>query len=181
MITGLISIILGILSWPFLEYFLHRFLGHVWNLNTAFRREHQQHHQFRDFFVPALHKLIMAVFVLGIIFFTGIFLDLTFQVYLFCIGILTAYLFYEWTHYSFHKKAPRTQLGLKLRKHHFFHHFKNAKKNFGVTNSWIDHWFGTYIEPEKIKVPQSFAMVWLTDSQGNVKPEYQNHFEIKTF
>lgn len=176
--TIVIAAILGILTWPSLEYFLHRFLGHEWSLNTLFRREHQTHHRVRDFFAPAYLKALMTIVVLGSMYFIGRALGLRVETNFYVGGILATYLFYEWTHWRFHKTPPRTRLGMKLRKHHFSHHFKNAKSNYGVTNMVFDHIFGTYLEPGQVSVPQAFAMDWLKTPQGQAKPQYIQDFKI---
>jgi hypothetical protein len=87
---------------------------------------------------------------------------------------------YEWVHWSFHAKAPKTQLGLRLRKHHFYHHFHNPKVNHGVTTTFIDKISKTYIKPGIIKVPKNIILPWLIEKDGqSIKPEYLDHFQLK--
>ena len=173
-----IGFTLGVISWPALEYFLHRFLGHEWSFQNLFRREHQTHHRVKDFFAPAYLKGLMSVAVLGGIYLLGKLFGIRSEIGFYVGGILATYLFYEWTHYSFHRLAPRTRMGLLLRKHHFFHHFKNAKCNYGVTTAFFDFVFGTFIRPETTTVPAAFAMNWLLNPEGQVKPEYREHFML---
>lgn len=175
---NLLGFTLGVMTWPMLEYFLHRFFGHEWNFNTLFRREHQTHHRVRDFFAPAYLKCLMAAAVLGGIYLLGKLFGLRSEIGFYTGGILATYLFYEWTHYSYHRLAPRTQMGLFLRKHHFFHHFKNAKSNYGVTTAFFDFVFGTFTRTETVTVPAAFAMNWLLNPDGQVKPEYRDHFIV---
>lgn len=174
----LVVTLLGAFTWPVLEYFLHRFLGHEWSLKTLFRREHQTHHRVRDFFAPAYLKGLMAVVVLGGMYLAGQALGLRIEANFYVGGILATYFFYEWTHWSFHKNPPKTELGRKLRKHHFYHHFKNAHSNYGVTATFFDHAFKTYAYPGQVPVPKAFAMDWLVNPQGTVRKEYANDYKI---
>lgn len=89
------------------------------------------------------------------------------------------YLFYEWTHYSFHMKAPTSDLGLLLRKHHFAHHFTNPHFNHGVTSTIADRIFGSYMNVQKVFIPRRFAMNWLVDDNGQVKMAFRNDFEVR--
>lgn len=167
-----IWIILGIATWPAMEYTLHRFLGHQWKVKTLFRKEHQTHHAVKDFFAPAYYKAIAAIAVIGamVLFRAPI---------IYAFSFTAMYLFYEWTHYSFHRYPPKTKWGAKMRKHHFAHHYMNANKNFGVTLPWFDHVFNSALPSDKkVKVPKSFAMQWLVDGQFEVKPEFKNDYFI---
>lgn len=174
----ILATILGALTWPALEYFLHRFFGHEWALKTLFRREHQTHHRVRDFFAPAYLKGLMAIVVLGGMYFIGRKLGLRIEINFYVGGLLLNYLFYEWTHWSFHKTPPKTELGRKLRKQHFYHHFKNAHSNYGVTTTLFDHAFKTYVDPGQVPVPKAFAMDWLKNETGDVKNEYAHDYKI---
>ena len=153
----LFAFMIGVCAWPALEYFLHRFFGHEWTLDTLFRREHQTHHRVRDFFAPAYLKALMAVLVLGSVYVIGRRLEFGFAVDVFVAGLLCNYLVYEWVHWSFHRYAPRTELGRVLRKHHFSHHFMNAKSNYGVTTRLFDRLFGTSDERGLVRVPKAIT------------------------
>lgn len=172
---------LGILTWPVLEYLLHRYLGHVLKINTLFKKEHTRHHAETNYFAPLNYKLFAALPVclvtmtLGSLIFNSWSLGLAYTS-----GFMGMFSVYEWVHWSFHAKAPKTNLGLKLRKHHFAHHFQNPKMNHGVTTTFIDKIAGTYICPEIIKVPKNIALPWLFDKDGkNIDSNYQNDFQFK--
>lgn len=173
-----IFIILGVLTWPVLEYLLHRYLGHELSLETLFKKEHLTHHRVRNFFAPAIYKVSFAILVLGGITLLGYFLNLKTEINFYVGGILGMYLFYEWLHYIFHTRAPKTKIGSLLRKHHFSHHFRNAHSNYGVTNTFFDKVFGTYKEHGQVYVPKSFMLDWLVDENGAVKPEYQSDYRV---
>lgn len=179
MIMSFFLLAVGIITWPILEYCLHRFSGHKFRMPKAFFVEHQTHHAEKDYFAPPWKKLLAAIGFLSILTVLNMLWLKWYQALIFSGGFISMYLFYEWTHYSFHKYEPRTDLGLTLRKHHFSHHFINPHHNHGVTSTIADQLFGTYRKAEKVPVPRRFAMNWLFAPNGSVKEKYQMHFEIK--
>ncbi len=176
----IVPFFIGIITWPILEYSLHRFLGHVFKLNTLFKVQHTRHHIETNYFAPNFYKILAAIPASILVYLLGFLLFKTwFQALSLTLGFIVMYAFYEWTHYSFHMHAPKTKLGLNLRRHHFAHHFHNAKFNHGVTTNLLDHLCGTYLKVDKVKVPKSLLLPWLTDQSGQVKPEFSHHFEVK--
>lgn len=168
------AFIIGVLLWPVLEYVLHRFLGHVLKLKTEFKKQHTRHHAETHYFAPNSLKVMAAIPVSALFFLLFWFLSGSWQIALgFISGFVLMYAFYEWTHWSFHNLAPRTLLGLKLRKHHFAHHFHNAKMNHGVTSTLLDHACGTYLEVPVVKVPKQFKLSWLESG------DYSSDFILK--
>lgn len=179
MITSILLFFVGIIFWPILEYILHRFSGHKFRLPKAFYVEHQTHHAEKDYFAPTWKKVLAGAAFLLLLTGLNLLWLVWYQAFLFSSGFILMYLFYEWTHYSFHINAPTTKLGLILRKHHFSHHFTNPQFNHGVTSTIADRLFGSYREVSRVTVPRRFAMNWLVDDSGKVKGEYQMHFDIK--
>ena len=60
-------------------------------------------------------------------------------------GAVLALLYYEWVHYVAHIPfVPRTPFGRWIKKYHLWHHFKNERLWFGVTNPAIDLVVRTY-------------------------------------
>ncbi len=54
-------------------------------------------------------------------------------------GTSAAILYYEWVHYIAHiPYKPRTAWGRWIKKYHLWHHFKNERLWFGVTNPSFD-------------------------------------------
>jgi 4-hydroxysphinganine ceramide fatty acyl 2-hydroxylase len=88
------------------------------------------------------------------------------------------YFIYEITHRRFHIKEPLIRYGLRMRKHHFYHHFTNPKINHGVTTAFWDRVFGTFEKTNTIKVPGKMVMTWLQDEDKNLKRKYSRHFYI---
>ncbi len=58
-------------------------------------------------------------------------------------GFVLGYMTYDLTHYYIHHFNPKTKLGLRLKKHHMLHHFKDPDSRFGVSNTVWDAVFGT--------------------------------------
>lgn len=169
----------GIILWPILEYILHRFSGHTIKFPQEFYLEHQAHHIQKDYFAPAWKKLLVALLVLvALTYMNSLWLG-KLEAFIFSSGFIAMYLFYEWHHYAFHAYPPRTKLGLKLRKHHFAHHFVNPRYNHGVTSTIIDRLFKTHLNVDCVPVPKKLAMDWLLDESGSVQDDYRAHFSLR--
>lgn len=169
---------IGIISWPFLEYTLHRFSGHVLGIPSVFFDEHKKHHAKKDYFAPTWKKLGAAIIFLALLTMINLLWFEKIEAFIFSLGFVAMYLFYEYMHYQFHLSEPKTKIGLKLRKHHFFHHFHNSSVNHGVTTIFFDLIFRTYTKPAQIRIPRRYAMTWLFDQNNQVKDIYQKDFLI---
>ncbi len=163
----LLTVLLGYLSWTLTEYLIHRFLGHEFKIKTIFKVEHLQHHSNKDYFAPFWKKIIasmvVALFILASLYYV---LPLTYNV-VFTLSYVMSYLFYEIFHAYIHVTTPRNKLGKNLRKHHFYHHFMKANMNNGVTTTFWDKIFGTYVATEIVYVHRNFAMDWLAIDEKN--------------
>jgi 4-hydroxysphinganine ceramide fatty acyl 2-hydroxylase len=176
-----LSLLGGIVLLTFLEYVIHRFLGHKKKGGDLVRREHLRHHREGHYFSPMYRKIIAAIIVAAI---SGISTFLIFGglgAMFFVVGLIGMYLIYEHTHRVYHIRAPFIKYGLKMRKHHFYHHFKNPNLNHGVTTGFWDRVFGTYhsTRNEQIPVPKSLMLQWLEGEKQNIKEKYKAHFEAK--
>jgi len=162
MIDRLLPALLGALTWTFLEYVMHRFLGHDRRLlkRTPFGAEHTAHHSRGDYFAPAWKKALFTVLVVGVI--GG-------PAYLvaggaglaFTAGLVGGYLAYEVLHRLLHVWQGVGPYARWARRHHFYHHFHDPKANHGVSSPLWDLLFGTYRKPARIVVPRRLAMRWL--------------------
>ncbi|MCF3947006.1 sterol desaturase family protein [Acidiphilium sp. AL] len=66
-------------------------------------------------------------------------------------GAMLAILYYEWVHYVAHiPYRPRTRWGRWIKKYHLWHHFKNERLWFGVTNPSFDLAMRTYARPDDV-------------------------------
>ena len=172
---------LGICLWPALEYGLHSGLGHLFlRGKTAFSREHLRHHAEKDWFSPTWKKVAAAipVFVILLILFSLITqfknaLALT-------TGFALMYFVYELIHRTAHTRGPTGPYSRWVRRNHFSHHFKNPRKNHGVTTPFFDYIFRTHVSPAKVFVPERYAMQWLCDpATGDVWKHLAQDYELK--
>jgi dihydroceramide fatty acyl 2-hydroxylase len=58
-------------------------------------------------------------------------------------GTIAGYLCYEWLHVRIHSAVPGGMLLRALRKHHFYHHFADERRCYGVTSPIWDQVFRT--------------------------------------
>ncbi len=145
--TNALQFILGAFLWTFLEYVLHRFLGHGplrLLKRTRFYKEHKKHHYIKNYFVTFKDKLLTAVilgFCTNLIFHFFIYQNISPY---FTLGLISMYLIYEIIHRRLHLYAPKNRFASFLRNHHDYHHFVDDQMNHGVTTPFWDLVFGTY-------------------------------------
>ena len=175
----LLICILGAVSWTFIEYALHHWVFHRMRLQTVGKREHLTHHAQSNYFTAFWLKFKMAALGQSLVFIlVYACCDIWTAVY-FSSGFIFGYLIYERVHYLNHVAPPKTWYGRWARKHHFLHHFKDAKSNHGVTTPIWDLVFGTYRRIEKVPVPSRFTMDWLLDVDGTIKNEFANDYRLR--
>lgn len=174
-----VAALLGALSWTFLEYVIHRWLGHDKRFRkNPFAVEHIRHHSQGDYFAPSWKKLgagaaaallvgVPAVGLLGYV--TGL---------AFTGGLLGFYAAYEVLHRLEHVTGGVGPYARWARRHHFTHHFVDARWNHGVTTPLWDHVFGTYKAPTTIRVPPRLCMQWLKDERGRVRADWADTFTL---
>jgi len=175
-----LALFLGALTWSLLEYFIHRFLGHEPKLRpNPFATEHVRHHSEGDYFAPTWKKLLAAAAFTAVLSFPATWL-LGVEVGLAYLGgLMGFYATYEVLHRREHTHAARGAYGRWARRHHFAHHYSDARFNHGVTSPLWDLVFRTWRPVSTIRVPRKFVMPWLKDpSTGEVKPEFSDTFEV---
>jgi len=160
-----IAIACGILTWSLLEYLIHRFMGHDRRFRrTPFGVEHLRHHIEGDYFAPTWKKLISAVVVTALLYVPATRIAGVVPGLAYLAGLMGFYAMYEWFHRREHTHPGIGRYGPWARRHHFRHHFVDARTNFGVTSPLWDVVFGTYRRPPAIiKVPPRLQMRWLVD------------------
>lgn len=170
----------GMLTWTFLEYVIHRWLGH----DPRFRRnpfgvEHVRHHIEGNYFAPTWKKFVIAPGAAGI---AGVPAVLCLGAPLgaaYVAGLMGFYAVYEILHRLEHVSAGLGPYGRWARRHHFTHHFVDARCNHGVTTPLWDHVFGTYKSVNFITVPPKLCMEWLTDpATGAVRAAYADTYVL---
>ena len=176
-----LSLGLGVLTWTFLEYCIHRWLGHDRRLRpNPFATEHVRHHSQGDYFAPSWKKGLVAVGAMALVAPPAVLLAGTRIGLCYSGGLVGFYLVYEILHRLDHTFDGLGPWGRWSRRHHFWHHFGNADSNHGVTSPIWDFVFGTYEAPGLIVVPERLAMAWLADPEtGDVRAKYANHYQIR--
>jgi sterol desaturase/sphingolipid hydroxylase (fatty acid hydroxylase superfamily) len=150
-LAALATALLGVLTWTFIEYWLHRELFH-WEPPGAFGKRmhfilHGVHHKWpRDQYRLVMPTAVsISLFFLFLLLWKGLFAH---HAYAFHAGFTAGYMFYDLSHYYIHHASPRYEWLKKLRKHHLVHHSPKLEheKKFGVSTTLWDHAFGTYAE-----------------------------------
>lgn len=146
---------------------------------NPFAREHIRHHVEGDYFAPGWKKLAAALLIFVLVagpatFLAGFWLGVAYVG-----GLVGFYLFYEILHRLEHTSAGFGSYGRWVRRHHFYHHFVDARFNHGVTLPIWDFVFGTYRKPGVIPVPPRLMMSWLGDPETGIKPELAGTYEVK--
>jgi len=179
MLSLIIYFLSGAFLWTLLEYFLHRFLGHWKKGRNPFTKEHLRHHRETHYFASAYKKAIAAISVVSILagllgFIVGLIEGAAFSA-----GLGMMYMAYEAIHKRAHTHAPVGAYGGWLRKHHFYHHFKDPRKNHGVTSPLWDIVFGTNVMPGVLMVPRKLALDWLIDKNtGEILPQFSGDYRL---
>jgi sterol desaturase/sphingolipid hydroxylase (fatty acid hydroxylase superfamily) len=141
---------IGIFLWTLLEYVLHRFAFHIQiPIRNPILRElvngsHTLHHASpRDptkVLVHPTYGIVVSSLLYGLLFFV---LRDGFSAAGILVGIWMGFLYYEAVHYRVHFSLSGSGLVAHQRRTHFYHHFTNNKRCFGVTSPLWDYVFGT--------------------------------------
>ena len=175
-----IAMFAGFFAWTFIEYAMHHWNGHLSKGKLAFSKEHLAHHRQFDYESPWQTQVKVALPILiTLLSVSTLFVAFSLAM-VFTLSVGVAFRAYSWLHNRCHDSAPKTAFGHWARRHHFYHHFTDAKYNHGVTSPLWDHVFRTYRSPGLIVVPPRKAMPWLLDEAGEVKPEYSAHYTLRT-
>jgi 4-hydroxysphinganine ceramide fatty acyl 2-hydroxylase len=140
-----VCIILGVLCWTLIEYALHRFVLHLQLQAVAIQRTierlHLGHHREpRDeakLTVPVHGSLPIAAALLGVFRLSANSWEVA---GLLMIGCIAGYLWYETVHFRIHCSRKRGRWLCRQRTNHFFHHFRDQGRCFGVTTpvwDWV--------------------------------------------
>jgi sterol desaturase/sphingolipid hydroxylase (fatty acid hydroxylase superfamily) len=169
----------GGLSWTFLEYVIHRWLGHDGRYRgNPFGLEHVRHHAEGNYFAPTWKKLIVAAIAAAVLggpaWLLGGATGLAWAG-----GLLGLYAGYEILHRREHTHAGIGAYGRWARRHHFHHHFVDPRTNHGVTTPLWDLLFGTYRAPAVIPVPRRLCMAWLLDDAGAIRAEHTPRYVLR--
>lgn len=145
--AALISLfICGFLLWTLTEYSIHRFIFHHPLFPKVFPRFYAIIHGIHHDTPLDRNRLLVPLYVslpLGSLVYVmfhaliPVYADALFS------GFILGYMSYDLTHYSIHHFQPKTRLGKALRAYHFKHHFKDNRRNFGVSSPLWDLLLGS--------------------------------------
>jgi dihydroceramide fatty acyl 2-hydroxylase len=133
-VVGLLG---GLAVWTVVEYFMHRYVLHR-------MAPHYQHHDEPEtlayIFAPLWLSGVSAAVLWGLLALaTGSWQ----RAALVEAGTVSGYLLYEWLHVRMHSQVAGGAVLRALRKHHFYHHFADDSRCYGVTTPIWDYVFRT--------------------------------------
>ncbi|MFO0747750.1 MAG: sterol desaturase family protein [Myxococcota bacterium] len=181
-LATLAFIALGLFAWTFVEYAMHRWLGHDRRFvrRTPFGAEHTAHHSRGDYFAPWWKKALFAALMTSLIGLPMVLAAGALHGLAFTGGLVGGYLAYEALHRLLHVWAGVGAYARWARRHHFFHHFHDPSRNHGVTSPLWDLVFRTHARPARIEVPKKLAMRWLVDARsGDVHAAYAGDYALR--
>lgn len=140
----------GLLSWSFVEYAVHGWMGHLYQ--TFVTRLHAVHHRDPNA-VFAIKSWLPTAAVLTLLLVS---FGWASGVVFYC-GLLAGFVMYEVVHYRIHFAFALTPWEARLRSHHLVHHLRRPQMCLGVTTSFWDRVFGT--EPSPTEATALYASV----------------------
>ncbi|MEO6874740.1 MAG: sterol desaturase family protein [Opitutaceae bacterium] len=137
-----VAFFVGIATWTFVEYIMHRWVLHHL---TWIKDQHAKHHDDAKALIGTptwLSLVVMLILVLGpAATYTDFSIALSFTA-----GLMLGYLGYTLAHYVVHHWASRPNSYLfRLKQRHALHHHYDDLGNFGVSNGFWDYVFRTNI------------------------------------
>ncbi len=137
----------GFVAWTLTEYWLHRLFFHWQPGGKLGERMHFLVHGVHHTWPSDKYRLVMppAVSISLYSLFLGIFYALFGSQYVWSwhTGFVLGYVFYDVTHYYLHHYTPKSAYGVRLKKNHMLHHFKDHDSRYCVSNLVWDKLFGT--------------------------------------
>jgi sterol desaturase/sphingolipid hydroxylase (fatty acid hydroxylase superfamily) len=150
--VGILLFLIGVLTWTFTEYMLHRFVFHYQPSTALGKRVHFLAHGVHHDYPNDSSRLVMPPSVslpLAVLFYVLFSMVLP-AGYLpvFFAGFLLGYVCYDTIHYATHHAPMKGKLGGWLRRHHLRHHYMDDERAFGVSTPLWDYLFRTMHERE---------------------------------
>ncbi len=147
-----IYILIGVLSFTFFEYMMHRFLYHMIptsNLKGMIQYNiHGVHHEFpNDKSRLAMPPVVIFIFAFVLLYaFRFLMGDIA---YAFTPGFMIGYSGYLTVHYLVHAYQPPKNIFKSLWINHSIHHYKDPNAAFGVSSPLWDYVFQTIPKRKK--------------------------------
>ena len=140
----------GVFSWTLFEYIFHRWIYHQGK--TLAHAGHRMHHEHPKMLIGM--PWFMTTGFLWLVWYLFSYKLEARGVVTFWAGMVTGYLAYSALHHIHHHFNFRGTRYHKLYVHHQIHH-KFANVNFGVTNRFWDHVFGTAFRKQSATVQET--------------------------
>jgi sterol desaturase/sphingolipid hydroxylase (fatty acid hydroxylase superfamily) len=147
-----LALIIGLFSWTFVEYLLHRYLFHG-KFKTQFMLRfqylghgihHEQPMMKTRLVMPPLGAIPTAAVIYGIYYLiVGVLIGAPDWVNPLFAGMMVGYVIYDQLHYAYHHANLKGKWMMMMRKHHMRHHAVEPDKRFGVSTPFWDYIFGT--------------------------------------
>ena len=131
--------IIGLFSWTFIEYFIHRFLLHGKKNYRYYKDNHSLHHANpTEIFTSKLKRLLITIAAI-----LSVCASIGYSFYFWIVaGFLCGYAAYGYVHTFLHTQRLSKWLS-KLRAFHMQHHLSQSGTCFGVCTTWWDTIFNT--------------------------------------
>ena len=141
---------LGVFAWTLLEYGLHRYVFHIWfqirnpKVREFVNASHLIHHaaprNADKLLVRPAYGFTVSALMFAILYLLS---GSLFRAAGVLAGIWAGFLYYEAVHYRVHLTTAPSGFIARQRRAHFYHHFTNPERCFGVTSPLWDYVFGT--------------------------------------
>jgi len=138
----------GLVSWPAIEYFLHRFVLHG---VQPFRRWHDEHHR-RPRALIFTPTILSASLITVLVFLPALLATGPWRACALSLGVLTGYLAYTITHHAVHHWHFDNTWLKKRKRWHALHHRRIEQPGYyGVTSAFLDQLFGSIRREDALK------------------------------
>ena len=148
LLQAVVYIVLGLFTWTFAEYVLHRFPFHnpttkePWKFLSS--GQHMLHHEIPNHpdyvAAPLMMSFVIYVVLISLVLLMTQNLAITL---LWGSGFAVGYLVYEGSHYYAHHGKGQSGFLAYLKRYHLIHHFKDSNNYYGVTSPIWDMVFRT--------------------------------------
>jgi len=140
--TALGLFVIGIFTWTFVEYFMHRFIFHFHPTSDFGRKIHFIFHGVHHDYPCDRLRLVLppsvSIPLATMFFFLFRQIFTADNMFPFFAGFLLGYLVYDMCHYMIHHVQIKGKLWNTLKTHHLKHHYVDDEKGFGVSSKLWD-------------------------------------------
>jgi dihydroceramide fatty acyl 2-hydroxylase len=152
----------GLTAWTFAEYWLHRGPMHRARGRDPLAAQHRAHHVDPAATDPLARTAgVLGMAALGAVATRPLAPSGPRVANGAALGWALGYAAYDRLHWNVHHRAPHRTDDARRRRH--LDHHVHPGRNFGVTTSVWDRVFGTFVEPDEVRLPRRLAPAWLVE------------------